>query len=158
MIEYPSRVRIATSEDEEEAMALCRKLHQENGIFTLDEDKVRDTLRRAFNRQGGVLGVIGERGKIESMIYLTFGCFWYSSDQHLEEYFSYTAPEYRKSKNTSELIQFAKWCSETSNMYLVIGVMSDHRTAGKVRLYQRSLSDPIGAFFLYPKKQQTDTT
>jgi hypothetical protein len=157
MIDYPKRVRIAAPEDEEEAMELCRQLHSENGIFSFSEEKVRATLRRSLNREGGILGLIGNHGSIEAMIYLMFGQFWYSEDQHLEELYSYVRPEYRKSKNASDLIQFAKWCAETSNMYLVIGVMSDHRTAGKVRLYQRSLSDPIGAFFLYPKKQpQTD--
>ena len=152
MTSYPTRVRIATPEDEEEAMSLCRDLHKENGIFSFSDDKVLATLRKAFNREGGILGVIGERGNIESMIYMLFGEFWYSSDPHIEELFNYTAPEYRKSKNAVDLINFAKWCAENSNMYLVIGVMSDHRTAGKVRLYQRVLSEPIGAFFLYPKK------
>lgn len=153
MIEYPTRVRIADHRDENEIMELCRRLHTENGIFTMDEGKVLSTLRKAFNRDGGVLGVIGERGMIEAMIYIAFGEFWYSTDTHLEEYFSYVAPEHRKSKDALELVQFAKWCAETSNMYLVIGIMSDHRTAGKVKLYQRVLDEPIGAFFLYPKKK-----
>lgn len=151
--EYPITVRIANSDDEEEVMELCRMLHRENGIFSLDEDKVRSTLRRAFNREGGILGVIGKKGTIEAIIYMSLGEFWYSRDTHLEEYFSYVKPEYRKSKDAMDLVQFARWCADSSNMYLIIGIMSDQRTAGKVRLYQRSLGEPIGAFFLYPKKE-----
>ena len=52
---YPGRVRIVGPEDEEEVMVLCRDLHNENGIFTLDENKVRSVLRRAFNKEGGIL-------------------------------------------------------------------------------------------------------
>lgn len=150
MIEYPTRVRIADHGDEKEIMELCRRLHVENGIFSMDDSKVLETLRKAFNRAGGILGVIGKRGNIEGLIYIAFGEFWYSRETHLEEYFSYIPPEYRKSKNAIELVEFAKWCAENSNMKLVIGIMSDHRTMGKVRLYQRSLGEPIGAFFLYP--------
>jgi hypothetical protein len=146
---YPGRVRIADKSDEEELMSLCRQLHAENGLFTLNEDKVRATLHSAFNREGGILGVIGDAGKIESMILMIVGYFWYSDEPHLEELYAFTSPPFRKTKNSVELIEFAKWASDVSGFPLVIGVMSNERTAAKVRLYQRKLQAPIGNFFWY---------
>lgn len=146
---YPGRVRIADQRDEEEAMVLSRELWRENGMFPLNEDKVRAMLQRAFNRQGGILGVIGASGNIESMIYLAISSFWYSDAPCWEELFAYTRPAFRKTKNSVDLLGFGKWCSEQSNLPLLIGVISNERTAAKVRLYQRQLKAPVGSFFLY---------
>ena len=146
---YPGRVRIVGREDEEEVMTLCRDLHEENGIFALDEDKVRGMLRRAFDREGGILGAIGPSGNIQGLIYMLVSTFWYSDDPHLEELFMYVVPEFRKSRNAIELMHFAKWCSQQSGFPLLIGVISNERTEGKVRLYQRQFDKPLGNFFFY---------
>ena len=148
---YPGRVRIADKGDEEEVMSLCRELHRENGLFEMNENKVRAMLHKAFGRQGGILGAIGVAGKIEGIIYMLLSSFWYSDDPHWEELLVYIRPEHRKSKNAVELISFAKWCSDSSGIPLVIGIISNERTAGKVRLYQRQFDKPIGNFFLYGK-------
>lgn len=146
---YPGRVRIADPCDEEEIMGLCMQLHEENGIFPVNKDKVRAMLRRAFERDGGVLGAIGESGKIEALIFMLVSTFWYSDQHHLEELFSYVHPDYRKSRNAVDLMGFAKWCSDQSGFPLVIGVISNERTEEKVRLYQRQFDKPMGNFFLY---------
>ena len=130
-------------------MELCRELHVENGIFPLNEDKVRAMLRRAFDRQGGIIGAIGDSGKIEGLIYMLVSTFWYSDQPHLEELFAFVVPEYRKTKNAIELMKFAKWCSDRSGFPLIIGVISNERTEGKIRLYQRQFSKPVGNFFFY---------
>ena len=149
---YPGRVRIADKGDEEELMELSRQLWKENGLFELNENKVRSMFRKAFNREGGILGVIGAPGSIEGMICMVISSFWYSDNPHLEELFNYVAPKYRKTRNAVELVAFAKWCSDESGFPLVIGVISNERTEGKVRLYQRQLDKPIGNFFFYKKK------
>ena len=146
---YPGRVHIAEQKDEEELMVLCRNLALENAMFPVSDDKVRAMLRRAFNREGGVLGIIGESGKIEGMIYMMVSTFWYSDKPYLEELFLYVSPEYRKSKNAIELMKFSKWCSDQSGFALVIGVISNEKTEGKVKLYQRQFFKPAGNFFFY---------
>ena len=148
-MEYPTRVRIVGSEEEDDAMKLCRELWEENGVFPLDEDKVRGMLRRAFRREGGILGAIGAPGALEGLIYMLVSSHWYSSRAHLEELFLYVRPEYRKTRNAIELMHFAKWCSEQTGFPLIIGVFSNERTEGKVRLYQRQFSKPAGNYFLY---------
>lgn len=142
-------VRKADASDETELMEICRALHQENGLFTMSEDKVRGMLWKAFNKQGAIIGALGPPGHIEGAIYLIISDYWYSNDWHLSELFSYVLPQYRKSNNAKELITFAKRCEQEIGIPLVIGVISNERTEGKVRLYQRQLGKPAGAFFIY---------
>jgi hypothetical protein len=146
---YPTRVRIADSLEEESIMGLCRELHAENGIFKLDEDKVRKLLRRAFDRQGGFLGVIGPVSQLEGMIYMQVTTMWYTDEPCLEELYTFVRPQFRRSRNAIDLLHFSKWCAETSNMPLFIGVISNEQTERKVQLYQRQFDKPAGNFFLY---------
>lgn len=130
-------------------MRLCRMLHEENGMFSMSEVKVREIVRRSFERQGGILAVVGEPSKIEGMILMILSTFWYSDDWHLEELFSYVHPEHRKSGNASALIDYAKLCSDEIGIPLIIGALSHARTVAKVRLYRKALGEPIGAFFAH---------
>lgn len=129
-------------------MEICRLLYSENAIFEIDDDKVRDFLRRGITNNGALIGVIGEPGHIEGAIYLFIGEFWYSHEKHLEEFFNYVRPEHRRSKHAQKLIEFAKNLSDAT-LPLVIGVLSNERTEAKVRLYERQLGKSCGAFFVF---------
>ena len=91
-------VRVASVSDEPEIMNLLSQMHAEGGIMPLDQMEASAMFHRAFNRQGGILGVIGEPGDIKAMIYLLMSRFWYSRAYHLEELFNFVRPEMRKSK------------------------------------------------------------
>lgn len=156
-----SIVRTAGPEDEEGIMGLCRRLHAENGLFRMDEDRVRgwvhSTLCPAERPNGlppGLIGVIGAQDELEAVIILMVSNFWYAApdDQHLEEFLTYVPPEYRKSEHAKSLIGFAKSCSDALAMPLLIGVMSNHRMEAKVRLYRRQLPK-LGEFFMYPARE-----
>ena len=130
-------VRRATPQDEEEMMALCRMLHLENGLFEMDEERVRGILQRGIvPNGGGIVGVIGEPGKIEAIISIIISQMWYSSAWVLEELFSYVHPDHRKTNNAKHLISFAKKCSDEIGIPLLIGVISNDRTEAKVRTLQ----------------------
>lgn len=144
-----ARVRLATIDDAEEIMTMCRRLHAENGRLPMCERKVREFLDEAFFEKGGILGVIGQPGQIEGVIFLRIGQVWYSERYTLEEMFSYVLPEFRRSKNALDLVEFAKLCAKRLQLPLLIGILSDERTEAKVRLYERRLSKPAGAFFMY---------
>lgn len=144
-----SPVRKANPSDEPELMDMCRKLHLENGVFSFSERKVRAVLQSAWNGQGGIIGVIGQLGKIEGSICLTIGDYFYTDDFNLSELWNFVLPEYRKSTNAKELIRFAVRCSDEIGIPLIIGVLSNERTAAKVGLYKRLLGDPAGGFFLH---------
>jgi hypothetical protein len=151
-------VRIANQSDEDEIMGLLHLMHAEGGIMPLDEMKAKQTFRLAFNRQGGILGVIGEPGDIKAMIFLLISCYWYTSDYHLEELFNFVRPDVRKSPQNyaARLIDFAKSCSDEIKIPLTIGVLTNTRMEGKVRLYRRSLGVPSGAIFVHGATWQNE--
>ena len=76
---------------------------------------------------------------------------WYSDDNVLEEKAIFIHPDYRSAKGgrARRLCQFSKQVADNLGMPLIIGVLSNHRTAAKVRLYERQFGKPTGAFFLY---------
>lgn len=152
----PSVVRLATHEDEAELMKLCRMLHEENGLFPMEEDMVKETLNKGFNRKGGVIGVIGRPGALEGMIYMEVGNFWYSKQPHLMELFNFVHPEHRRSSHAKALIEFAKKCAG-EDVRLVIGIISNERTQAKIKLYERQLGKQAGAFFVYPPRAVAST-
>ena len=149
-------VRKAHRADEPEVMEMCRALHAENAMFAMNERKVREMLDRAFNQQGGIIGVIGPTGNIQAAIYMLISSFWYSDEYCLEELFSYVRPEFRRSSNAKDLVEFGKHCSKEIGIPLVIGVVSNIRTQAKVGLYKRQLSEPVGAYFAYnmPRREK----
>jgi len=130
-------------------MRLAELIHRENGFFQMDRNYVRSMLYRAFDQQGGILGVIGTPDNIEGGIYLLMSNFWYTAEPHWEELWNYVAPPYRHTNNALHQLRFAKWCSIESGIPLLIGVISNKRTEGKVRLYRRLLGNPVGSFFFY---------
>lgn len=149
--EAVGRVRLATPADEEELMAQCRVLYEENAIdgLRINEDRVRQMLRRAFDRQGMIVGIMGEPGKLEASIALLISQLWYSDDLILEELWNHVLPQYRRSTNATDMITFAQKCADSSGLPLLIGIVSNDKTAPKIRLYQRRLGTQTGAFWLY---------
>src|ERR1700679_2834539 len=102
---YQGRARIIGRNEIDNVMELCRMLHQENGLFTMNEDKVRAMMDIAFDRKGGILAGVGEVGKLQGLLYLMLSNFWYTTDSNWEELFLYVVPEHRKSRNAVELLK-----------------------------------------------------
>lgn len=147
-------VRTATPQDEEGIMDLCRALNTENGVFKMNEDKVRDIVRASLYLDGGIVGAIGPTDRIEGMVLLRVSQYWYSDAQFLEEMFVYVHPDFRAAKGgrARKLVEFAKKASEKLELPLMIGILSNSRTDAKTRLYERQFGSPAGAFFLYGAK------
>jgi hypothetical protein len=146
-------VRLATMEDLPRLLKFCEQLHEENGISKIDWDVGVPFLVQGIRRQGAIVGVIGPVGAIEGMVFLQFSRFWYSKDDILDELFNYVAPEYRRSNNAKALAKFAKDCSEKIDIPLLIGILSNIRTEGKIRLYRSIFGPPSGAYFLINAKE-----
>lgn len=141
-------VRLAAEDDLNEILAIGRELWTENGLMSLDEAVIRDVALQALRGIDGVIGVIGKR-PIQAMIFLALRQYWYSKELHLEEYFAYVRPEFRRSKNAIALIEFAKATAGSIGVPLLIGIVSNSSTHQKIRLYQRRLGKPSGAYFLW---------
>jgi GNAT superfamily N-acetyltransferase len=140
-------VRTATASDEAEIIKVLHEMHAEGGLLNLDVDSARNMFAFAFEKRGGIIGVIGN--PIEAAIGLLITRFWYTKENHLEEFFSFVRQPYRNTNHAKTLISFAKKCSDEIGIPLVIGVLTNKRIEGKVRLYRRSLGYPAGAFFVY---------
>jgi hypothetical protein len=152
-----SVVRIATRHDEPQLLDLCHALHADNGLFAMDDDMVRRMLNRAFDREGGIVGIIDGDGELAAAIYLLLSNFWYSRENHLEELFSFIRPAYRKSRYIDQLTDFAKECSAKIGIPLIIGIMTNKNMEEKVRLYRRKFGLPAGAFFVVGGKWKNDS-
>src|SRR5262245_23632335 len=150
-------VRIAGAADKEEVFRLLHLGHAENGMFPYDLGRVDWWLTRMLQPEllpewdmgpRGAIGVIGEPTKLKGMAFLSIGCFWYSAKPHLEELIVYVDPVFRHEGHHKALIEWMKEQSVLTGLPLVTGVFSTHRTAAKVRLYERMLPK-AGAFFCF---------
>lgn len=142
-------VRIAQPSDEDDIINMCRRLHKENGLFSLNEFKVRDCIRRCFNHHGTIVGVIGKPGQLEASTCLMLTDFYYTDDQHLAELWNFVEEPYRASKNAQALIEFGMEWARKLGIPLFTGIITDKQMRAKVRLYRKMLGYPVGAFFLY---------
>lgn len=147
-----TKVRVADENDLEEVMAMARTLHEENGVFALSERKVRALLDGALKgpveRRRGICGVIGEPGALQSSIFLEFAEPYYSDDIGIFELWNTVLLQYRNTNNCRDQIAWARYIRAQFALPLVIGVLSNQRTAAKVRIYSRQLGPPAGAFFI----------
>ena len=153
----PSIVRKATPDDRAGIWELFDMVHEENAILSQSKPKINWLLDRILhperipdwdNGTRGFIGVIGEVGKLEGLILLCLGMLWYSDDIILEEYVNFVHPEHRNSNHAKTLISYARHLADNTGIPLMIGVVSNHRTAAKIRLYKRQLPE-AGSYFLY---------
>lgn len=148
MTECPPIVEIATPKDQQEVFDLLCELHQENAMFEMDPEMVMSYIVRATNQDGGLIGVIKEKGKIVGCILLFSEKFWYAKSSYLAEYLNYIHPQYRKSNYAKDLIDFAKWSSEQMELPLIMGIMSTIRTRAKLHLLNKKMFF-IGGLFAW---------
>lgn len=135
-------------EDRDSIISLCHTLHDENGLFSLSARKVTRLVDRCFAKKQAIIGVVGPVGAVEGSIYLSIEEPYYSDDFHLCEFWNVVHPDHRRSNHAKNLIEFAKRCSDETALTLMIGIISNHRTAAKVRLYEKRLQK-AGAFFVH---------
>lgn len=156
MSQSMSAVRVATPADEEALLRHCQMHHAETGVygvgqdvFPLDDDMVRAMLHRTFNRQGGIIGVIGTGTDLEASICLLITTLWHTKAYHIEELWTFVHPDRRKTKHAKALSEFAKACARELDVPLIGGLITNDKTESKLRLYQRTYGYPRGAFFVF---------
>jgi hypothetical protein len=156
----PSVIRKATPFDAPEIWRLFLQLHRENGIFEISPHKVTSFMDRALHPERipswdtgprAQIGVIGPQGKLEAVVFILISQFWYSEDYHLEELLVFVDSDCRKSRHAITCVQWMKSLADELKIPLMTGIISKHRTAAKIRLYDRMLPR-IGAFYLYGKE------
>ena len=146
------KVRVATQNDFKGVMELMALVSQENGIFQPTLEMVAGEVWAALNHDHGIMGVIGpEGGLLEGFVLLRIGNTWYSQAEIIEEKTVFVSPKFRSAKGgrARKLCEFSKKVADELDLPLLIGILSNQRTKGKVEMYKRVFGDPAGAFFLY---------
>ena len=141
-------VRLATPKDEKKILDLPMLMHEENGLFEMDNDSVREMVRKVLNRENGIIGVIDGEEEIEAAVCLVIDKLWYAKTWCLNDVFNFVAPKYRRSTRAKSLISFAKSYSDQVGIPLLMGIVSNVRTEAKIKLLERQLQK-AGAFFIY---------
>lgn len=158
------KVRLGTPQDENALMDLATRAWNENGVMDMNTEKMLGMIRPALYLWQGLVGIIGAPGqKIEAAILLRVSQMWYSDSWILEEKAIFVDPEFRKVSRSNQdqsharkLVDFSKEVADSLSVPLLIGVLSNHRTEAKIRLYERHFGAPAGAFFLYGVKTGHD--
>lgn len=145
------KVRVATPDDFHAIMELALMACGENAFLDWSATKLAAEIWPATQLDGGICGVIGEPGSLEGVVVIRIGGMWYSDSTVAEERAIFIHPDFRSAKGgrARRLCKFSKTVSDTLEVPLIIGVLSNERTAGKIRMYSREFGEPSGAFFLY---------
>lgn len=156
-------VRTGVLADFDECMRLAMSASAENAFAAPNPLKIAQPIYGVLSKQiPGIIGVIGEvGGRLEGAILLNIGELWYSQEPVIEERAIFVDPEFRSAKGgrARKLAEFAKRVSDEIGLPLSIGVLSNERTAAKMRLYERVFGEPAGVYFLYGAKTgMTDKT
>jgi len=145
-------VRVGTPEDVDAVMEIAMSASMENGFVDPNPRRLLGEIWPALNLEKGLVGIIGNPNeKAEGAVLLRVGQMWYSDQEVLEEKAIFIHPDYRSAKGgrARRLCDFSKQVADSLDMPLIIGVLSNHRTEAKVRMYERQFGKPSGAFFLY---------
>lgn len=145
-------IRLGTPDDIHRMMDLALSACEENGFVDPNPHKLLHEIWAALNLDRGIVGIIeGDDGIFEGAVLLRIGDMWYSDRQVLEEKAIFIHPEYRSAKGgrARRLCSFSKEVADSLGIPLIIGVLSNHRTEAKIRLYERQFGKASGAFFLY---------
>ena len=146
------KVWVGKPEDVDDIMELALSACGENGFVEPNSMKLLAEIWPALNRDKGIIGVVGVPGKKpQGAILLRIGNIWYSDAEILEERAVFIHPDFRAAKGgrARKLCEFGKKVSDELGIPLTIGVLSNQRTEGKIRMYERIFGKPSGAYFLY---------
>lgn len=154
-MEEPLQIRLATTDDMTEVMRLAVTACEENAFIGATQELLAQEIWPALNQDHGLCPVIGRPGgPIEGLALLRIGAMWYSPQTVVEERCVFIYPQFRSAKGgrARKLCEYSKHVADGLGIPLLIGILSNTRTEGKVRMYKRIFGEPAGAFFLYGAK------
>lgn len=146
------KVRLGIPADMPQIMELAVEAAKENGFLDATVELLARAVWGPLNQDHGLVGCIGAPGaRIEGMVVLNVGKIFYSNIDCLEERTVFVHPEFRAAKGgrAKKLVEFSKSAADSLELPLLIGILSNERTQGKVKLYERMLGPPAGAYWIY---------
>jgi len=151
-MDAPLKVRIGTPDDVHDVMELAMMGAAENGFIKANPVKLLADVWPALNLDAGIIALIGPEGeKPQGAILLRIFAPWYGDELHIEERAIFIHPDFRSAKGgrAARLCEFSKRAATSLGLPLLIGVLSNHRTEAKNRLYRRFFGEPAGSYFLF---------
>lgn len=156
-VERPQNVRIAGPQDEEALLKLLLIDLKENAehIAPIDEEKVREQIRAGTRKRGGITACIDVGGVPVAVMIFIPAQWWWSQGWYWFEVVNFVHPDHRRSRFASDLMDFAKYCTDDNTRklgfpwYFVCGVLGAWRVRAKIALYRRKFLQ-AGAAFVYP--------
>jgi hypothetical protein len=153
MTEPTLQIRLATTADMDEVMKLAMACCEENGFVNASAAALAKEIWPALVNDHGLFPVIGAPGgAIEGGVLLRVGSMWYAPETTVvEEKALFVYKQFRAAKGgrARQLCEYSKRVADTLGVPLLIGILSNTRTLGKVRMYTRIFGEPAGAYFLY---------
>jgi len=146
------KVWVGGKDDVDAIMELALAACDENGFVKPNPVRLLEEIWPALIRENGIIGIVGIPGqKPQGAILLRICKTWYSDEEILEERAVFIHPDFRAAKGgrARKLCDFSKKVSDDLGIPLTIGVLSNQRTEGKIRMYERIFGPPSGAYFLY---------
>jgi hypothetical protein len=146
------KIRLATPADLKPVMAMAIMAAEENGFLDASTPRLLNDIWPALNQDHGLCAVIGPHdGNIEGIMVLRIGTLYYSDQMCIDEKVIYIHPDYRSAKGgrAAKLCEFGKRTADVLGLPICVGVLSNTRTAAKVKMYERIFGPAAGAFFLY---------
>ena len=138
-----TRYRCATADDATGIFVLLMLMHEEVGMFEIDQVKVMSRVLQVL--ESGLVFVADVGGLIVASIGIETRAMWYSRDVYLGETWMFVAPEFRKSRHFLKLIRMVQAYREKAGVPLVLGVFSpdgmDRKTAFFRRLFPRVVGE-----------------
>ncbi len=152
MTAFPKGVRLIQPGDENRVFDLCYTAHADNGWGLMDEETVKDTLRKAFYPSGVAIAIIDGPERVEAVIGLQLIKPWYGTTEDVNWYWSdllcYVHPLHRRSRHAAKLLQFARWWAQHRHP-AVLGILpKDGDLERKEKLFGR-YGKRIGSIFLF---------
>lgn len=141
-------IRRAEVQDFWAVMGLLEAMHDENGIGTLDLDKVAAEVERLCDH-GVVLIAETAEGVFAGTLALEPQEWWYSKNGFLGDRWFYVHPERRGGGFAARLIQAAHRVADYNGVPLVMGVLSPVEPERKTALFTRAGMKPLGGTFIY---------
>ncbi len=143
------KVRTGTPADLDAVMSLALAACEDNELTNASPRKLLEEIWPSLHLDRGIMGLIGQT-PLEAAILLRVDSMWYSEAPCLIERSIFVAPEFRAAKGGRArlLCDWAYSVHITLNMPLLIGIISNHRTEAKVRLYERQFGPPAGAYWI----------
>ena len=145
-------VRVGNVADLDDVLELAFLVAGENGVVPFSREKILKGIWPALNKDHGMIGIVGPKdGKPQGFVLLRIQPPWYGDTYIIEECGIYVHPDYRQAKGgrATLLYKFCREVADKTGYRLLVGVLSRHRTASKVRYYERFFGPQAGAFYIY---------